>query len=149
MSRAFTLLELAVVIVILGVIVSIAIPRVTSANENALLNAAVTDFRQLELALRMYHADHGAFPPNSQLGVFPPELKGYYSERAFLAGPTLGGRWDWNPTFGPVTPNITMEQNPPDVDLWLRFDERYDDGNLRGGKVWRHNTRYLMWQIVP
>ncbi|MEL6797435.1 MAG: prepilin-type N-terminal cleavage/methylation domain-containing protein, partial [Planctomycetota bacterium] len=49
-ARGFTIIELVVVIVIIGAITAIAIPRFSSANQNAAINAAAADFRNLEFA---------------------------------------------------------------------------------------------------
>ncbi len=137
------------VVVILGIIVAIAIPRVSGANQNALVNAAATDFRQLELALRMYHADHGAFPPNQPYGDHPPELKLYYPEDRWDTGPALGGVWDWNPSYGPLQPNISMFNFEHDTDLLQRFDDRFDDERLTTGAVQYFEDRHFAWKVVP
>ena len=60
---AFTLVELLVVIVIIGILVGVGMPGLISAIRTSQMNAAMQNGRQIALALRMYAADSdGLFP---------------------------------------------------------------------------------------
>lgn len=145
----FTIVELVVVIVIIGVITAVAIPRFSTANQNAAINAAAADFRNLELAFRMYHADNGGFPPNRPFGDHPAPLEPYYAEQLWDAGPVFGRVWDWNPDYGPVRPHISMFNFNHDVHLLEGFDLQFDDGDPTAGNVQYFEDRHFAWKIIP
>ncbi len=63
-ERAFTLIELMLVIVIIGVLVAAVVPRLTGRTEEARITRAKSDIESISLAIDMYEVDNGEFPPN-------------------------------------------------------------------------------------
>ena len=57
-QRAFSLVELVIVIVILGIIAAVAIPRITSGSKNAGECALRANLRTLRTAIDFYHMEH-------------------------------------------------------------------------------------------
>ena len=57
-ERGFTLIELMLVIAILGILVSIAIPQFSAYRKRAFDSAARSDLRHAATAQEAYHADH-------------------------------------------------------------------------------------------
>jgi len=67
-SRAgFTLVELMVVVVILGVLATIALPRLSGNRDKAKLAAVKSDVRNTRLAEEAYFSDHGVYGSVAQL----------------------------------------------------------------------------------
>ncbi|WP_413113147.1 type II secretion system major pseudopilin GspG [Thaumasiovibrio sp. DFM-14] len=65
-QRGFTLLEVMVVIVILGVLASMVVPNLLGNKEKADQQKVVTDISALESALDMYRLDNSVYPTTDQ-----------------------------------------------------------------------------------
>ena len=63
--RAFSLIELVIVIIILGVISAIAIPRMMEGADNAAVTGAAADLAVLRGALEMARYEHAAYPADA------------------------------------------------------------------------------------
>ena len=65
-STGFTLIEIMVVVVILGVLASIVIPKVLDRPDEARLVKAKHDIKTIESALRLYRLDNYNYPVTEQ-----------------------------------------------------------------------------------
>jgi type II secretory pathway pseudopilin PulG len=66
----FTILELLVIILILGIIAIVIIPNVTSIKRNGYLVAANTELQNMRTAANGYLAKDGKWPDNTNLEEF-------------------------------------------------------------------------------
>ena len=73
----FTLTELLTVIVVIGVLAGIAIPRLRGAILRAEAADVVGDMNVIKVAVLTYHADHYSWPTDRNRGQIPPELVDY------------------------------------------------------------------------
>jgi len=74
--KGFTLIELMVVIVILGILAGLIVPRIMSRPGEAKQMKAKIQIESLETALKLYKLDNGAYPTTDQglqALVAPPE----------------------------------------------------------------------------
>ncbi len=65
-SGGFTLIEIMVVIVILGVLAALIVPKVMSRPDEARVVAAKQDIATLSQALKLYRLDNKAYPTQEQ-----------------------------------------------------------------------------------
>jgi prepilin-type N-terminal cleavage/methylation domain-containing protein len=61
--RAFTLVEMLVVIAVIGVLIALLLPAIQAAREAARRSACKNNLRQVAQGLHLYHSAHGKFPP--------------------------------------------------------------------------------------
>ncbi len=62
----FTLLEILVVLVILGILASIIVPKIMKRPEEARRTKAKIDIKAIETALNLYRLDNGVYPSTEQ-----------------------------------------------------------------------------------
>ena len=65
-EKGFTLIELMVVIVILGILAGLIVPRLMGRPEEAKQVKAQLQIESLETALKLYKLDNGAYPTTEQ-----------------------------------------------------------------------------------
>lgn len=98
--RAFSLVELVIVVVIIAIIAAIAVPRMSSAAENASLKAVAGSQAALQKAVDLYTVEHEGVLPHAGAGdaktfyfrlLRTSDLDGTINVASGIYGPYING----------------------------------------------------------
>lgn len=106
--RAFSLLEMMLVLLIITTLVGIVVVNMTSRSQRANIQTTTISMKQIENALKEYHFNNGGFPTtNEGLAVLVPD----YLERL----PRDAWKEDFeyiSPTGDPARPYMIISMGP-------------------------------------
>ena len=100
-DKGFTLIEIMVVVIILGILAGLVLPRFMGRTEEARRTKARIQIENLESALKLYKLDNGAYPSTEQglealvqkptIGFFPKNWReGGYLEKGKIPSDPWG-----------------------------------------------------------
>lgn len=127
--RAFTLVELVMVVSIIGVISAIAVPRIANANVRASARALQATLTNVRKAIDCYYAEHDRFPGynpsngSTDNAMFAKQLLEYSDRKGFtnptltapfLYGPYLRAPFPKNPVNKIDTVYVKAQRSSPD-----------------------------------
>jgi general secretion pathway protein G len=76
-SEGFTLIEILLVVVIIGILAAVAVPKLTGRKNQADRAAAQASIESISTALKLYELDNGDFPGTLQGLVANPGAKNW------------------------------------------------------------------------
>lgn len=130
----FTLVEIMIVVVIIGLLMSLVIPAFQKVRRKALNATFIGDMRTFAGAAETYMLETGGYLEDSSSGAVPAGLEEYIRVAKWTDGTPLGGDWDMEldsfgikAGFGVHAPTASKEQME-------EVDEDFDDGDLSTGK---------------
>ncbi|MFN3189278.1 MAG: type II secretion system protein [Aureliella sp.] len=150
---AFTLIELVVVLLIVGILAAAALPKFFDKATDSEASAIAKHLRVIRDQAELFLADNGRWPSNSLPSNFPSDFGGYLDAGAFSGNP-LGGRWDWNgpgSQVGKIGPNLLVAGSLTATQLktYEQVDAILDDGKLSSGKVQLFRVAgHLVLQVI-
>jgi prepilin-type N-terminal cleavage/methylation domain-containing protein len=141
-TGGFSLVEIMVTLTIISLMAALAVPAFGDAKRRARATAVANDFRTFAAAFDGYAQEFGAFPPETDAGVLPPEMVNRINANAWTRMTPIGGQYNWenNQLHGGVHYRaaiaITETSSAPlplDLDQLEAIDRAIDDGDLNTG----------------
>lgn len=92
--NAFTLIEIMVVIIILGLLAAFVVPNVTGKSEEAKQKLVCVQMKSLNESLKMFKIDNGSYPTTEEglkalIANPDPDTYSTYSENGYIEGKKL------------------------------------------------------------
>jgi prepilin-type N-terminal cleavage/methylation domain-containing protein len=138
LNQGFSLLEIMVAVVIIGILVAIAIPIFLHLQRNSQNSRFMSDLRTFSQAYETYAMKYGKWPPSAASGVVPNGMSGEFQDSHWVATNSLGGHWKWDynrPRANGFTAGISIMGIIATEAQMLEIDKKMDDGNLATGSL--------------
>jgi prepilin-type N-terminal cleavage/methylation domain-containing protein len=115
LRRGFTLVEMMVVVVVIGLLASIVTLKYIDLSRTAYAAKVVGEFTTVRLAAYNYEADHNnQWPAPTGPGVVPPEMIPYLPDGFSFITPTYTLDWDnRSPSMDPYMLAISLTSSDP------------------------------------
>jgi type IV pilus assembly protein PilA len=138
-AHGFTLVEIMIVVVIIGLLATLAIPAIRRAQQAARNSRFISDLRVFAQSFEQYALERGTWPPNAGAGVVPANMTTALHIAVWTATNSLGGRWNYDRNLNGFavalsTSNVTVSDAEMEA-----IDAKIDDGDLGSG-VFRKAT---------
>jgi prepilin-type N-terminal cleavage/methylation domain-containing protein len=145
----FSLVEVMIVVVIIGLLATMAVTSIAKVRERSENASVANDLRTFAAAFEQYCLELGSWPPDGGAGVVPAGMEGRVNEAAWTRGSPGAGRYDWEKgTFG-VTAAISLFGCNFDNERLARVDLLIDDGNINTGRFRRVGDGRPMFVLEP
>ena len=136
-GHGFTLIELMMVMLILGILASLVIARVQVATKDASRTTFLTNIRVFVEAAQRYRLATNEYLPETDSGDVPVGFETYIKPGGWVERTPIGGRWDVEVNTLGVTSalgiHFTGPEAQPDDAYMQEIDAALDDGDLTTG----------------
>ena len=141
--KGFTLVEIMIVVVIIGLLAAMALPAFRRMRERTQASRLANDFQKYSAAFQQYNMENGGWPPMAAAGVIPVGMESYL--KATFTQPTpLGGNFMWGGTNGIL--RVAITGTPATDAVFRQVDALLDDGNLATGDFSTYSGGYH-WRL--
>jgi type II secretion system protein G len=157
-ARGFTLVEVMVVVVIIGLLAAMSLPTYRHITIRSKATAVENDLRAFSTAFITYNLQNGKWPGDEDPHVVPVEMASALPTN-FVLKTAMGGYYKWCFPTAPGTSDgvacktaisIVGDADSPlndDEDLRLLIDKQLDDGDLHTGNIQVGSTGSLVFII--
>ncbi len=150
--HGFTLVEILIVVVILGILAAIVTPLFGAASEDSRRTAFVENLRTFASACELYRVQTGRYPTDGSTGQLPEELEQFIRREHFEQITPIGGRWDteYMDTGVHAAVGVVFEAGYPPVrdDAYMNpVSQMIDGADVNGGFFRRIASGRYYWVL--
>jgi prepilin-type N-terminal cleavage/methylation domain-containing protein len=138
--RGFTLVEIMIVVVIIGLLAAMAIPAFQKVQDNSRISRFVSDLRTFAGGLETLMLEQGTLPGDPSTGSLSGGhtlLAEYINAATYAQETSLGGRWDIDSSDMGVNCVVGVDfggaPTAQQLAMLQAVDELVDDGDLTTG----------------
>ncbi len=156
---AFTLVELAVVVAIIGIVSAIAVPATKNLIIAARSDVVINDLRVFAAAFQTHVHEKGDWPPlGDGSGAIPPGMEPYLRASNWTQPSRIGGQYTWDRNilhqgyrYAAAISIRSVDGSPvsDNRNQLLDIDRQIDDGNLETGNFILGYRNYPVFVIEP
>jgi prepilin-type N-terminal cleavage/methylation domain-containing protein len=141
-KRAFTLVEIMIVVVIIGMLAMLAIPAFRKSRLRSKYASFASEARVFAEASQVYTLETGRFPSDTSSGALP-DFSDYIRDGTWLRPTPIGGVWDveHNGMAG-IALMVGVDGHDLSGTELADLDDFIDNGDLDSGKYRRFGDRY-------
>ena len=147
----FTLLEILIVVVILGILAGLTVPQFVNAAQESTETSFVTSIKTLARQIDLFELENGFYPEDASSGVIPAGFDDYITNFNWSQTP-IGGVWDTEfESFGIISAvgvHFDGTGETRDDDYMLNIDAMMDDGDLTTGAFQRLAGDRYYWIVA-
>ena len=150
--HGFTLVEILIVVLILGILAAIVIPQFADASDEARRTAFVESLLRFGRAAEMYQLETGQILPDPASGVLPAGFDAFVDEGKWTLPTPIGGAWDSvDDDFPGMSSGVGVHfsANQPTDAYMAALDTIFDDGDLNTGAFRKFAADRFYYIIIP
>ena len=140
----FTLVEIMIVVVIIGLLAAMAIPAFQKVRIQSNASRIANDFRDFNGAFETHALAVGSWPEEGIGNNVPESMEPYLENTAWYEPASNGGYWDWEVNRFGVTAAVALSEggglNPA---VYIAVDNLIDDGDLSTVVFRQNGNRYF------
>jgi prepilin-type N-terminal cleavage/methylation domain-containing protein len=134
----FTLVEIVIVVVIIGLLATMAYPVFIQVKNHSQASRIANDFRAFSGLFETYMLDNGVYPADASPGAIPTGMEDYIKSSNWSEPSPIGGNYDWfynGVGSGGIVAAVSITSYTSGDDPISKLDEIMDDGNLGTGII--------------
>lgn len=142
-KSGFTLVEIMIVVAIIGLLASLAIPSMRRAGSETRSARFAREIRNAGHAFVRFSFDHGEYPSDKMPGQMADGMNAYLSGFHWGEDTVIGGQWDWDYEVFGIHAGVSVNSPKWGDEQMQKVDEKIDDGNLGTGQFRKRSGGYI------